>query len=84
MPGKTLDGWEFVERFGGYLIYVWQDPRAKQWTWGLVRMPETGSIAGAAPWEDVGDDYESREAALDAARKEIVLRNQQRTGGGKS
>lgn len=82
MPGKTLDGWEFVERFGGHLIHIWQDPRTKQWTYGLVRLPEIGFMAGAAPWEDVGGDFELKEAAVEAARKEIVRRNQQRKGGG--
>ena len=81
MSGKTLDGWEVAERFGGYLIHVWQDPRTKQWSYGLVRLPESGSIAGPAPWEDVGGDCESKEAAVEAARKEIVRREQQRKAG---
>jgi hypothetical protein len=83
MAGKMLDGWEFARQCGGYHIHTWQNPRTKLWEYGLVSMPDKGAMARPGPWEDVGGDFESKEAAIKAAKEEIDRRSQQPKGGRK-
>jgi hypothetical protein len=78
MPGKAFGGWELAERLGGWHVYVREDGRTKQWSYSLVRMPETSAMATAGPGENPVGDFDSKDAALDAARREIARREQQR------
>jgi len=81
MAGKTFNGWELADRLGGWHVYVRQDQKTKQWSYSLLRMPERTALAGPGPGANPVGGFESKQAALDAARTELAHREQQRKGG---